>query len=650
MLRRIKIYSKGLTAGERRTVLFAAEEVKKYLSCLTDESIMLIECNTGYLEPNEDYLALGVDLSANLQRVEDKQINDAIYIDVAGKTGIITGVNSRSVLIAVYRYLKELGYRFVRPGKEGEYPPESLSDRHIFVNERAALNQRSVCLEGADFYENTVDYIDWLPKLGMNAFFIEFFVPMVFFKRWFEISPNPNISKTHLEEKDIEGATRLFFDEMAKRGLLNHLVGHGWTAQAFGISANTWEANETDEVPEHIRKHLALVNGERKFDENIPIGTQNCYYDDETRKKFVDYVVSYCQKQDYVEILHVWLADAGNNFCECEKCIHHTAADAYVKILNDIDREFTRLGIHTRIGAVIYNDTLWTPVEEKINNPSRFILTFGPITRSYSESYNAEQRGKMRPYCRNHNIRPKKTADLMEYIMAWRSKTGCDIMLYDYHYQWDCYKAFGYYESARRIWEDIRELRKYDIHSFMSCQPLRSFLPTAFGQHVMANVLWNDAVDFETVASNALKAEFGRCWEKVSLFLQELTVLMLPKVVRREEPVVGEQNAESFKQAKCLAQTFREDAALIINDVENNVIKVSWENLVSYCELIELLMDCYVTLAEGNFKEETLQAVERFVFDNEWKLRYVFDTYMFLKIVREFVDYSLNGIDRCLLP
>lgn len=650
MLRRIRIFTKDLNDKEKRTIVFAAEEIKKYLSYLTDDSIMLIDCREDYRGEEDGFLSIGIDLVDDLQAVDDKQINDSIYVDVTGKTGVITGVNPRSVLIAAYRYLRELGFKFVRPGKDGEYPPESLSDKRVFVNEKAALNQRGVCLEGADFYENTVDYIDWLPKVGMNAFFIEFFIPMIFYKRWFEISPNPNTPKTHLTEEDIMGATRMFFDEMAKRGLLNHLVGHGWTAQAFGVSANTWEENENDEVPKYIRKHLALLDGKRKFHHNIPIGTQNCYYDDETRKKFVDYVVSYCKEQDYVEILHIWLADAGNNFCECEKCINHTASDAYVKLLNDIDSEFTRLGIKTRIGLVIYNDTMWAPVEEKVNNPSRFVLTFGPITRSYSESYDASRKGHMKEYCRNHNVRPKDTADLMAYIVKWRKTTGCDVMLYDYHYQWDCYKAFGYYESAKRIWEDIKELKKYDIRSFMSCQPIRSFFPSGFGQHVMAATLWDDNVDFEKIASIALADEYGKNWKHVSDFLEKLTTLMLPKVIRREEPVVSKENVASFQKAKALAEEFKELVFQAKEEAENEIIKTSWDNLVNYCELIGLLMDCYITLAEGDFKEETLQAVEKYVFECEWKLRFVFDTYEFIKIVREFVDYSLTGIDRGLLP
>lgn len=650
MLRRIRIFTKGLDSKGKRTITFAAEEIKKYLSYLTEDSIMLIDCRTDYKGIEEGVLSVGIELSDDLLPVEDKQMNDSIYVDVTEKTGVITGVNPRSVLIAAYRYLKELGFKFVRPGKDGEYPPEVLSKNRIFVSERAVFNQRAVCMDGAAFYENTVDYIDWLPKLGMNAFFIQCFIPMMFYKRWFEISPNPNSEKIHLKEEDIMGETHMFLDEMAKRGLLNHLVGHGWTAQAFGVSACTWEKNENDEVPESIRKHLALLHGKRKFDANIPLGTQNCYYNDETRKKFVDYVVSYCQSQDYVEILHVWLADAGNNYCECEKCIDHSASDAYVKLLNDIDREFIRLGISTRIGVVIYNDTMWTPTEEKLNHPSRFVLTFGPISRSYSESYNAAKKGNIREYCRNHNVCSQKTADLMAYIVKWREMTGCEVMLFDYHYQWDCYKAFGYCESAKRVWEDIKELKNYDIHSFMSCQPIRSFFPTAFGQHVMAATLWDDNVDFERVANGALADEFGKNWRLVSDFLKKITALMLPKVIRREEPIMSLENAASFQRAKILANEFKEIVCQVKKEAENGIIKNSWENLEIYCELIQLLMDCYITLAEGNFIEESLEAVEKYVFEYEWKLRYVFDTYEFLKVVREFVDYSLTGIDRCLLP
>ena len=48
------------------------------------------------------------------------EFDDAIAVDVQEARGTIAGANPRSVLLGVYRFLTEVGCRWVRPGAEGE--------------------------------------------------------------------------------------------------------------------------------------------------------------------------------------------------------------------------------------------------------------------------------------------------------------------------------------------------------------------------------------------------------------------------------------------------------------------------------------------------------------------------------------------------
>ena len=48
---------------------------------------------------------------------------DAYLVRVGADGGIVAGTNARSVLLGVYRYLTELGFRWVRPGADGEFVP-----------------------------------------------------------------------------------------------------------------------------------------------------------------------------------------------------------------------------------------------------------------------------------------------------------------------------------------------------------------------------------------------------------------------------------------------------------------------------------------------------------------------------------------------
>ena len=71
--------------------------------------------------------------------VEKPVLDDAICINVQNSCGVITGTNPRSVLIAVYRFLRENGCAFLNPGKNGECVPEKpLSELSAQISEAAS--------------------------------------------------------------------------------------------------------------------------------------------------------------------------------------------------------------------------------------------------------------------------------------------------------------------------------------------------------------------------------------------------------------------------------------------------------------------------------------------------------------------------------
>ena len=104
------------------TVIFAAEELKKYLRMMMPEAGNFNICfdtkaNSGIR------LGLMQDFGLDVSDVKDTRLDDVIYIDMQEKEGIIAGDNPRSVLLAVYDYLRENGCRWLLPGIDGEYIP-----------------------------------------------------------------------------------------------------------------------------------------------------------------------------------------------------------------------------------------------------------------------------------------------------------------------------------------------------------------------------------------------------------------------------------------------------------------------------------------------------------------------------------------------
>ena len=129
--------------GTNPTVQYAFDELVRCFGQM-DESLLMDR--RVYEERNasaEGILWIGLDGSVPYAT------DDEICIDIRKGAGIITGSNERSVLIAVYRVLYEMGCRFIRPGKDGEILcKQSIAKEtlNIQIHEKASYRHRSVCI------------------------------------------------------------------------------------------------------------------------------------------------------------------------------------------------------------------------------------------------------------------------------------------------------------------------------------------------------------------------------------------------------------------------------------------------------------------------------------------------------------------------
>jgi hypothetical protein len=205
---------------QEQTILFAAEELKNTLTAMG-------------IDTADFKLGLFSDFSL-APKSNNPDFDDEIAISFDGNTGTIAGSNPRSVLIASYRFLQECGARWVRPGKDGAYLPKIEAMPTVEIREAAAKRHRGVCIEGASSIEHVLDMVDWMPKVGYNAYYIQFRDGHVFFDRWYsESSPYRNSALISVE--DMQAIMELAEDEIEKRGLLYHGVGHGWRPLPGGI-------------------------------------------------------------------------------------------------------------------------------------------------------------------------------------------------------------------------------------------------------------------------------------------------------------------------------------------------------------------------------------------------------------------------------
>jgi hypothetical protein len=542
-----------------RTLSFAAAELRKYLTLMGNDGISL--CFNGQ-ESSVDKITLGTFTDLNLPEKDlysaENKFDDHIVIDIANGTGFISGSNSRSVLLGVYRFLTEAGLRWVRPGYDGEIIcKKNVQDLTCKINEKPAYRHRGLCIEGANRIENILDIVDWLPKVGMNAYFIQFREGFTFFDRWYSHHLNDQLVKTGFTVEDARRFVKIIEDEIDKRGLIYHAVGHGWTCEPLGIPGTAWEEVDPNTIPKDAYQYFAEVNGERDLWYKVPLNTNLCYSNPKVLDLMAQDVVRYLTIRPRIDILHIWLADGSNNQCECENCRKALPSDFYIKFLNLVDSYLTEKNIETKIVFLIYVDLLWPPQIEKLNNPDRFIMMFAPITRSYTASFSADKPiPDILPYNRNKLIMPKKVEENIAHLKAWQKIFSGDSFDFDYHMMWDHYNDPGYYFNSRILYQDIKNLADIGLNGFNSCQVQRAFYPTGLPMYVMVKTLWNTNIAFDDIAVEYFNAAYGTYGPQVLEYMKTLSELFDPYYIRGEKQFNDPEALEKFNKVPNTIQSF----------------------------------------------------------------------------------------------
>jgi len=611
--------------GTEPPVSFAADELIKYLAVLTGAEVVKGGPDAG--------LKVGL-MSAFAEvrepSVPNPRLDDALYIDVDGPNGIIAGNNPRSVLLAVYRYLTELGCRWVRPGADGERLPSIAALPAVRLKETASYRHRAVCIEGAVSYEHVRDMVAWLPKLGFNGYFIQFREAHTFFNRWYAHVGNPNADSDTLSKEQAGEYTQGIENEIARRGLLYHKVGHGWTCEPFGISGLGWEKEEAEPAPDVVQ-YLAQVNGERKLWHGVALNTNLCYSNPDVRRIMVQAIASYARENPDIDFLHVWLADGSNNNCECPACQQARPSDFCVTLMNEVDARLTHEGLATKIVFPIYVDLLWPPERERLEHPDRFVLMFAPIVRTYSETFRVGGALPELPrFERNKLDFPSSVASNVAFLKAWQAGFGGDSFDFDYHLMWDHTNDPGHMQIAQTISQDMKALRNIGLNGFVSCQIQRIFLPTGLPMAVMARTLWDRTADFDAVAADYFASAFGDDAPACRAYLTELSDAFDPPFLRGEKANAAQEAAEKLAAIPGMVASF-------MPTIERNLAcedpchARSWFYLKRHAQLCSGLARALSGLAKGD-KENAARLwaeVQQLAWEAEADLHPVFDAWLF---------------------
>ena len=576
-------------------VAFAAQELSRCLAEIVADSIIIL--NNQNCGPD--------DVTLQLESLGNpKNSEDAYSIDVASSGGIISGSNDRSVLLGVYKYLWLLGCRFPAPGQKHEYIPSLYKKEQLSAccRKKAALRHRGVCIEGANSLENILDFIDWLPKLGYNSFFLQFQLPYTFMARWYHHENNPLLPEEEFDTERAEAYTETVRREMKRRGLKLHQVGHGWTGDVIGFPAVEWKPATRKPTREETGM-MAQLNGTRALFHGIPMNTNLCYSDETVMEAFTDQIVRYAVQNPDINYLHVWLADEYNNVCECDSCKKELPSDQYVRILNLADQKLTEAGSTMRIVFLLYQELLWPPKKERFQNPDRFVLMFAPISRTFEESYQIRpEYGAVMPYRRNEIRLPVDLNENMAFLRAWQEIFHGDSFVYDYPLGRAHYGDFGYVRLAEVIGHDIERLGDMGLNGYISCQELRAALPNALPNYVMGKKLFDPSLSEERLEEAYFSAAYGCEGERVREYLKAVSALCSCDYFNgkgpRENRVVADRMASLEKMAHEFLPFIREHVKSCGDENRSY-----WIHLEYHSEYIRRLGKALFYLAAGKREE-----------------------------------------------
>jgi hypothetical protein len=612
MRRRIKML-KINKVSLHSAIDYAAEELRKYLKMMMpDQGNIEVFYNP---DANDGFrLGLMQDFGLDVSDAQEPELDDILYVNTDMSGGIIAGDNPRSVLLAVYEYLRQNGCRWLFPGVDGEFIPIK-SIEAVQYRFKPACRYRGQCNEGSEYQSNMIEAIEFTPKVGMNVFMLEFFNPVGYYRQYYNHSFNcMNRPPEPISDAQVLQWKRQCEAEISKRGLMFHDIGHGWTAQSFGIDTSLRSQNdekiaaENDKkVTDEQRQYLALVGGKRGLFSGTPNWTQFCMSNRKARKKVAEFVAEYAENHSNSDYLHVWLADFINNHCECEECVKKTPSDWYVILLNEIDEALTEKGLNTRIVYIAYTETMWAPETQRLRNPGRFALLFAPISRKYSVPLSiSDEKINVVPYVRNKTVFSDDFREMFYHFKNWTKDWNGANLAYEYHFWQHQIYDVGGISLAKVINEDIKFYKSHNINGVIEDGSQRSFFPTGLSFYTYARTLFDTSLSAEEIAEEYFSCAFGEDWRDFYNYLEKLGNAFSHSYLSGEENDGGVRSKwyapEHAASLKNIHNILREGERLIKEhyNSEYRIRTVSVRLLEFHMIYSGLLADCFIEKALGN--------------------------------------------------
>ena len=610
---------------------FAREELEKYLKILNVNA----QIELGLFEKFGEYI-----------EVEDSSKDDAYIISIKDKNGFIAGSNQRSVIFGVYHLLEEWGITWVRPGPNGTKYPEKCEAVDVEIREAASNRNRIMCIEGAVSFENVLDMIEWMTKVGFNGYYIQFTNGYVFFDRWYSHMKSTVKQPEPISQEQATEYVEIMTREIKKRGLLLHRMGHGWHCRAFGVPDAGWYQYDDKDIPKEYVEICAMVDGVRKCWNNRPLQTQLCYSNPYVIEKMTDEVLNYALEHPETDAIYFWLGDGGQ-FCECEECSKLSKTDNYINMVDVITR---KLKEHNVKSQVIFSGVARGVPEKKwIENTENCMLMFAPINRTMAYTFpeNYDYDTTMPKYDLKKNERPKTSAEYFSFLYHWKKVYKGEVIDFDYHLMWDFMLDAGGEDIARVAHTDIKNCDNLGVNGYISCQLQRNAFPSSIAMTAIAKTMWNSNTDFQDMRRKLYVATFGEdAVDALCEYFGTLSNCFKMGVIRDQVPYNSQEVMDSMQLAIKVMDEFGKviDAHL---DMKDPCQKDSWMYLKHHRVMYSLIAESIYERLCGNYEKanELKDQAIHYGFVHEDEVQPVLDTMFFSRMMNERINLANPDMD-----
>ena len=627
---------------------FAAEELKKYLRTMMPE---YGEISIEYDPDAKEGFRLGLLEDFGLpNEAPDSTMDDIVHIDTTDDGGILAGSNPRSVLFAVYRFLKLNGCRFLFAGIDGEYIPHKPVTAQSY-HKMADHRLRGHTTEGEPSAQNVMDYIDYHAKQELNYYGLLgiYTYHDWHYRHWQNQGhriPEP------VSGEQVEQWKGMMEAELLKRGMFLVDGSHDLLAASIGLdySEQTAYLQGKKEPTEEQISYMAMINGKRGlFDKNI-LATNMCMSQARFRTRYVKSLADYAESHQYLGMMHVSLADGSRNHCECPECSKLRPSDFLIMIMNELDEELTRRNLPIKISFSNYVDQMFPPLQERIKNEDRFYLSSAPITRSYSSSIKEDTvYPPIKPYIRNNWDAPTTTEECAAYMKEWQKVFKGNCRMYEYHYWRPQYMDPGLSYISRRVYEDVLSMKYLNMNACIQDGSNKSFFPHGFHSHIYSETLMNRDCDYEAEQEDYFRHIYGdKDWKKVKAYLDGISECFGEKYMNGEECADPEKGlyynparVPKLNQVKELAAQARA-LALSHRVMPTRPQTVCYRLLERHAECVEYLADIMIEVCQAHYfhASELIKKMVKEFGRYDFELDRYFD---FGMLVRAFVALNYKG-------